>query len=326
MAEQQAATPTDAAPEAPSPSWDDKLASKLGLTEPSQVAEPPQQAEEATAEGELAPDDIVEDKAPESEGEWFLELDRKGEKRKVSKEEAVRLAQQGWDYSTNQERLKAERDALAQEKAAIQAKAQITPRVIEAAGTVKYFENALQQYQNVDWPTLARTLQPQEYMAAQAEFQKLKDGYQHAIAQFNGTASELQKTDRAITEAELRQNFAKVLEDAPELRDPKRYQAEADRISGYLRGRGLSEQEIQGLSDARLFGVARDAMRYREALKARAERQQSSPALKPGAPPPRANPETRKQELVTKLHRAKDPAQKKALFDAALAAKLDRFG
>jgi len=320
MAEQQAATPSDAV-EAPSSSWDDKLANVLGLTEPSEVVEAPQQAEEATAEGELTPEDLTEDQAPQTEAEW-AELTYKGEKRKVSKEEAIRLAQQGYDYSTKQERLNAEREALAQEKAAIQAKAQITPRVVDAAGTVKYFQNALQQYQNVDWPTLARSVQPQEYMAAQAEFQKLRDGYQQALMQFNQAATELQQVDRTVNEAELKQHFARVLDEAPELRDPKRFSAESERMSSYLKGRGFSDQEINALSDSRYFGVVRDAARYREAVKARAERQQAAPTLKPGAPPQRANPEQRKQEIVTKLHRTKDPAQKKALFDAALAAKL----
>lgn len=317
MSEQQAATPTDAAPE---PSWDDRLANVLGLSEPEQVTAPPE-AEQATPEGELAPEEIEQETPTEPEGEW-LELDRKGEKRKVSKEEAKRLAQQGWDYSTNQEQLKAERQSLAQEKAAIQARAQITPRVIDAAGNVKMYERALSQYQTFDWVAYAQNATPQEYQAARVQFDQLKEGYQQAVGQFQSVLGQSQQIDQAAAEAALKQQFSRVLEESPELRDPKRYQAEAERVSGYLGRKGFSAQEINALADSRMFAVARDAARYADALKARAERQTQAPTLKPGTPPQRVNPEMRKQETIAKLHRTKDPAQKKALFDAALAAKL----
>jgi len=116
------------------------------------------------------------------------------------------------------------------------------------------------------------------------------------------------------------------LDAAPELRDPARYKAETQRISGYLRDQGISEQEIASLADSRLMLIARDAMRYRAAVQAKAERQKSgSPSLRPGPAPVRQSAEMKAQETVKKLHQAKDPAQKKALFDAALAAKLARL-
>src|SRR5690348_17179182 len=104
----------DAETSAPdSSSFDDRLAAKLGLepetSEPEQVAEAPKETPEP-ADGELAPEDVATDDVAPSD-EW-LELDRKGEKRRISKEEAKRLAQQGWDYSTHVERLKAEEQTL----------------------------------------------------------------------------------------------------------------------------------------------------------------------------------------------------------------------
>lgn len=322
MAEQETATPSDAVPEVSS-SFDDKLAAKLGLTDSPQD-DAPQAADEATPEGELNPDDIGGDEPASEEGDW-LELDRKGEKRKVSKEEAKRLAQQGWDYSTNQEQLKAERQAVAQERAAIQAKANITPHVLDAAGNVKFYENALRQYQNFDWVAYARDNGPQDYQVARAHFEQLKEGYQSANYQLNTVMGHVQQIDAQAMDAMLKQNFSRVLDDAPELRDPKRYQVEAERINGYLGRKGFSAQEINSILDSRHFAVARDAMRYAEALKARAERQTTTPTLKPGAAPQRANAALREKEIVTKLHRTKDVTQKKGLFEAALAAKLSRL-
>lgn len=319
MADVPATTPTDVATEAPS-SWDDKLSAKLGITPESDALAAP----ETLPEGELAADDIQTEEAPEPEGEW-LELDRKGERRKVSKEEAKRLAQQGWDYNTNQEQLKAERAIFAQEKAAVQAKAQLTPMVIEAAGNVKAYESALRQYDGFDWVGHAQN-DPLGYQATKARYDQLKEGYQQAGYQFGQAMQAAQQVEQTITQAELQQQMGRVMEEAPELRDPVRYKGESERIAKYLKGRGVPDAEIQGLSRADYYLIARDAMRYREAVNAKAERQKNgTPSLRPGPVQVRQSAQVREQEIVTKLHRSKDPAQKKALLDAALAAKLDRM-
>src|SRR5690349_12665886 len=162
---------TGAAEQAPdSSSFDDRLAAKLGFgTETAEPAEQPA-APEATAEvpeGELSADEVAENDPAPSEDDW-LEIDRKGEKRRVSKEEAKRLAQQGWDYSTQVERLKAEEASLTQLKAAVTARAQLTPQVVEAAANVKFFERALQQYQGIDWGRLAQD-DPIRYTSTRAQ-------------------------------------------------------------------------------------------------------------------------------------------------------------
>ena len=318
MAEQQATTPMDvAAPEAPS-SFDDKLAAKLGLTpEPAEAPAP------ETPEGELSADDLQSEEPTTPEGEW-LELDRKGERRKVSKEEAKRLAQQGWDYSTNQEQLKAERAIVAQERAAVEAKAKITPLVVDAMGNVKFYEHALSQYNNFDWVAHAQA-DPLGYQATKAQFDQLQGKYAQARGYLDQALGAAQQVDTAINQAELQQHYSRILDVAPELRDRDRYKAETERMAKYLRDEGITEQEINSLSDSRLFLIARKAMRYDAAVKAKAEKQNGSPSLRPGPAPVRQSAQAREQEIVSKLHRAKDPAQKKALLDAALAAKLDRM-
>ena len=55
--------------------------------------EAPPAVDETTPEGELAPTEVEAESEQEPESGDFLELDRKGEKCKVSKEEVKRLAQ-----------------------------------------------------------------------------------------------------------------------------------------------------------------------------------------------------------------------------------------
>jgi hypothetical protein len=89
---------------------------------------------------------------------------------------------------------------------------------------------------------------------------------------------------------------------------------------------GFNDAELANLMDGRQFNIARDAMRYRQAVEARGQRVKDTPGLRPGPAPQRQSAEQAKANLATKLHRTKDPAQKKQLFDQLLAAKLAKFG
>lgn len=325
--------PANPAADVGSSTFDSKLDAKLakiGLiqpadAEPAQPKEPVEATPEA-AEGELLADDLPVDEQEPTGDEW-LELDRKGEKRKVSKEEAKRLAQQGWDYSDNQQKLKADTDALEQVKAALQAKAQITPQVVDAAANVRYFERALQQYNGFDWQRHAQD-DPIQYIQTKAQFDQLRDGYGASVGQFQQAIGTAQQVDQVISQAELQQQFGKVFDAAPELRDTEKFKAETGRIRGYLKEMGISDDEANRLYDARHLLIVRDAMRYRQAVKAKAERQANpaTPTLRPGAAPQRQTAATQTAEVVKQLHQAKDPLKKRELFDKALEKKLARFG
>lgn len=315
---------TGAATPAPDLSFDDRLAAKLGL-EPETTTEPEQtearEATEAPADGELLPDEVaVDDTAPSDD---WLEIDRKGEKRRISKEEAKRFAQMGFDYNTQVERLKQEEAAFNQQKAAVTAKVQITPQVVEAAANVKYFQRALAQYNGFDWNQLAQT-DPVSYTQTRATYDQLREGFGQAMQGFKQVAESAQKVDQQIDAAELEKQRAKLLDAEPAWRDPQKFSSDVGRIRQYLLDKGMSEDEIASVHDSRFVLVARDAMRYDNAIKARRESKQS-PVLKPGAAPQRADPKTQYADTIKQLHQAKDPERKKALLNAALEKKLARF-
>jgi hypothetical protein len=322
MSEANPATPD--ATEAPvSSSFEDKMAAKFGLDEPSQEtqkAEP--EAREAT-DGEPDADlelDVSADDQPQTEGEW-LEIERKGEKRKLSKEEAAKYASMGFDYATNTEALKAEKAIVQQYRQALEAKGQITPQVIDARANVVAYERALAPYQNVDWSSLAQT-DPIGYTQHRAQFDHLRDGYQQASAQFHHAAQAAQHVDATISEAQLAQERSRLYEIAPDLRDPQRMASEQGRMVKFLKEMGADDNSMRfvaGSADA--FSIVRDAMRYRAAVNARAEQVKASPSLKPGAAPPRTTAQVQKTDTIKALHQAKDPGRKKALLDQALALK-----
>lgn len=298
-------------------SFDDKLAVKLGLAEPAPEKEAPP-AEEATAEGDLAPDDLPAEEVDPNE----FEITHNGKPVKLSKEEAKKQAQLGYDYTQKTQALAEDRKAFEANKVAIEAKAKITPQVIDAAANVRYFERALQQWQNHDWGKQAQE-DPIGYIGTRAQFDQLKEGYQQSINQFNQASQAVQQVEQQISTADLQASLNKVMEAAPELRDPQKFTAETGRIRAYLTELGVSQQRQDRMTDPTEFLIVRDAMRYRQALKAKAERQNpATPSLRPGPAPVRQSAETQKAELAKQLHQAKDPARKRELFDKLLAAKL----
>lgn len=318
MAEQESGAP---APEPENTSFDDKLAAKLGLSEPAPEPDAPKEAEEAAPSDELAADEVA-DEIPSS-GEF--EITHNGAKIKVSKEEAKNLAEQGYDYTRKASALAEERKTLEAQKAALQEKARITPEVINAIANVRVHEQALQQYKDFDWGKHAQD-DPIGYIATRARYDQLREGLQQAQGAANQASQAATQVQQQLTAAELSQQLNKVMEGAPDLRDPQKYTAEATKIRSYLTKMGLTEQETNNLYDARMLLIARDAMRYRQAIEARsAQKEKTTPTLTPGAAPHRPSAALKEAETVKQLHQAKDPARKKELIDRVLAAKLARM-
>jgi len=326
MAEQQSApaVPEAApAPEAPK-GFDDKLSAMLGLTEAPSTDAPapePKEAVEAIPEGELSADELSPDEAPAGE----FEINYQGETRRLSKDEAKKFAEMGIDYNAKTQSLAEERKAVESAKAALQAQAQLTPQVLEAAANVKYFQRELQRYEKFDWAAHAQQ-DPLGYVSTRARFDQLQEGYRQSVSQFQQVNQASEQVKAQISQADIQQQFQKVLQAAPELRDPERLKAEQGRIRSYLQEMGISPDEANSVVDARFLLIARDAMRYRQALKARAERDtKPAPTMRPGPAPVRQSAEVKKGELIRQLKSTKDPSKRSGLMDAVLEAKLSRF-
>lgn len=300
------------------PSLDDRLADAFGLQDDPAPAEPPQEL----PEGELAPEETQDDTVETApEGDW-LELDRKGEVRKVSKEEAKRLAQQGLDYNVKMESFNTERQAFEQAKAAWSAKAQITPQIVDAAANFKAVQARLDQFQGLDWARW-ESEDPLAASAGYRQFSMLKDEAQNAFGRLQQAQNASVQIDQHLDAAHLQQQQQRLYELAPDLRDPQKMRSEQGRIVQFLQELGADQSSYNIVNtDATAFAIVRDALRYRQAVKARGEQQtRVSPSARPGQAPQRATADGHKAETVKQLHQAKDPARRKALLDSALALK-----
>ena len=312
-------------------SLDDRIAAKFfGSQETPEAA--PEVEQSATPvettkadDGELSPEDIAPDETPTQTADEWVELDRKGEKRKVSKEEARNLAQQGWDYSEKMRDFKAQSEQVEQMRQAVVAKAQLHPKLIEAAADVRGYEKALGQFQQVDWAKLAQE-DPIGYTQTRAHFDSLRDGYQQAMGNWQQVMGATQQVDAALDQVAVAREFQTLYERAPEYRDPEKLKSEQGRVMGYLRDINAKPEEMRLIaSSAEAFLLVRDALRYRQAVKAKTERATQAtkaPAtLKPGPAQERRTEAEGLRDKVKALHQAKDPERKKALLDEVIARK-----
>lgn len=321
-----------ASPEVSVPSIDDRISNFLGMSDEPKAPEA-KGGDEPTPDvpaDELAPEDIEAEAEVEAapSDEDSLELNHNGEVKRVSKEEARKLAQMGLD-ATQKWQAAADTQRSNQEyRAALDAKLQITPQIVDAAAAVKSYEAALQPYAQVNWVQLAQD-DPIAYSQHRAQFDQLRDGYQQASGQLQQVVSAAQQVERSISTQELHAQGQRLLEALPEWKDPQRLASDQGRIRKYLTTEGITDQEINTLADARFVLIARKAMLYDQAISAKRSKTgtPTAPAasLRPGAAPPRLTGQQQTGEIIKQLHQAKDPIKKKGLLDAALERKMARF-
>jgi hypothetical protein len=169
---------------------------------------------------------------------------------------------------------------------------------------------------------------PIAYSQHRAQFDQLRDGYQQASGQLQQVVNAAQRVEQSISQAELHAQGQRVLEALPEWKDPQRMAADQGRIRKYLTTEGITDAEINSLFDARHLLIARKAMLYDQAMRAKSQKntpKAPAAALRPGAAPPRMGEAAKTGEIIKQLHQAKDPVKRKGLLDAALERKMARF-
>ena len=164
-----------AQPEVTAPSVDERLERFLGVSNEPKAPEVKGGDEPTpdTPADELAPEDIDGEQPVDTE-EDSLELNHNGEIKRVSKEEARKLAQMGLD-ATQKWQAAAEATRQNQEfHQALQARLSIHPQIIDAAATLKSVQAAIEPYQKVDWVRLSQE-DPIAYSQHRAQFDQWRD-------------------------------------------------------------------------------------------------------------------------------------------------------
>lgn len=309
---------------APDTSFEDRLAAKFGFAEEKQPPAPESTEESASADGDEELPEITDDIPALPDDEW--EIVHEGQSKRVKRDEALKLAQQGYDYTQKTMSLAEERKLVEQHKQALVVKEKLMSQVIEGAAEVRAIKAQMQPYESVDWVALAQS-DPQSYPQHHANYQRLQSALYQAQGKLHQIGQQAQAVEQATQDIDMKSAVKRMYDMVPAWKDQERFKKDRERIVSDIKERGFAEDRLNGyLMDPSFIALARDAMLYREALKARSDGKNkvpTAPPVRPGAAPARVSADQEKQSVIKQLHAAKDPARKKALLDEALARKFN---
>lgn len=327
METQQPATPTDAgSPEPQVPqTLDDKILAKFGLTddEPEQAETDPE-ATPAEGEVEAEPEVNEEEASPVVEE---LELKHNGEIKRVPKDEAIRLAQMGYDYEFKMQRVQQDAQRVQAMAQAAQARDAIRAQALDALAEVKSYERLLSQYANVDWDA-ENANDPLGASQKWMQYSRLRDAHGVAQQKVQSMQQPFQQASQQVDANWAALQEQKLLDRIPEWKDGTKRGKEAQEIMQTLaKDYGFAQEELGGplFYDHRVIALLRDAHKFRQASASAKERKgqiQGLPQVaKPGAKPPPRSPNQQVGDIKRGLRQATSPGTRRALQDALIAKK-----
>lgn len=253
--------------------------------QPEQTAQQP--ADQAASE-ELTPDDVPDEQAPDaqSRAEEF-EIVHDGKSQRLTREETIRLAQQGFDYTQKTQALAAKERQAQELLDTAQQVVQMQAALSDEMAQVKGFERALQPYANVDWVALA-TNDPLEYPKHRAAYDQLVSGYNAAKSALEQKGQAIMEGQKQATQSVLAKEAQRLRDLIPEWRDEKRFATESQAVADFGLKKGFTQEEMRSVRDARYVAVLRDAWKYNQLLAGKKEKvgqlRTASPMGKPASP------------------------------------------
>lgn len=275
------------------PSIEDRMSSFIAQSEadPEQKEPGQEPAQEVQPEGQ-AETEVSDSPASEAEAEEAqpavdaFEIVHNGQQIKLTLEEAIQHAQQGYDYTQKTQALaekSREADERLQRLALVE---QMQPHLQVHLAQVKALESQMQPYQNVDWVALAQD--PQLYAQHQAHFMTLQRAYNGAVQQLQQTQGQVQQHLGAIQQQRLAQEAANLPNVIPEWKDPAKQEAGKADLLKYFTSQGISAQEANAeLNTAMKVAVAWKAMQWDRLQKSKSDTsktlRKAPPVTVPGA-------------------------------------------
>lgn len=209
---------------------------------------------EAAAEETPAEEAPAEEPAPPRK----LKLKYKGEEREVDEEEAVSLAQQGYDYTQKSQALAKEREELA-----AKVKAEVEQREAQYLQKLETHRKALEKLVGIDDTDLVKIAQEKGPAVAQEEmFKRLQ--YHQTLQQIEAEQQKLTQQKSQEMQAQLKKQAEAAVETL---------QAKIPGWGNDLYGKvlktavkefGFQQQEVNAITDHRAIEVLHDAMKWRE--------------------------------------------------------------
>ena len=328
-------TPATGVEQAPQDDYS-KVLNYLNQSEPDQGEEPaPEEAPQAeppaaiTAEEaenqatEPTPDDLPPDEEPAQSAVDAFEIVHNGNQVKLTREEAIKYAMQGFDYTRKTQAVAEQQRALEQRFQAMQFVEQAQPHLMQEAAQVKAIEAQLGRFNRVDWVQLA-TNDPLEYPKVRAQYDVLSQAYNQAVGNYNAKQQQVGNAMSQMRAQHLQQEHGRLTDFVPEWKDQAKMEAGKQAVLKYIAANGEDPSYVDSkLDNAFLASLAVKAMKYDNLVKGKAEKSKQlrtvPPVSKPGASGQSASVKTEQSQKLT------DRLRKTGSVEDAAALLLNRM-
>lgn len=241
---------------------------------------------------ELTADDLPEEQAeaPSPAGDEF-EIVHNGQPRKLNREETIRLAQQGFDYTQKTQALAEQSRAVSERLQRLEEVEKVADVLSADLAIVKAYETQIRRFEGVDWVKLA-TDDPLDYPKVRAQYDTLLQGYQASATQYQQKQQAVATQLQRIKADMLQQEAALLPKVMPAWSDQTKFAAAQKEISDYIRANGIDPAAVSGryLDTAFAMATAWKAAQYDKLQKAKSEKvkqlRTAPPVVKPGASQP----------------------------------------
>ena len=250
---------------------------------PSQEVEQP----EGPATDEVTPDDLPAEPVEQPAVDAF-EIVHNGTQIKLTREEVIAHARQGFDYTQKTQAVAAKDRAVEAQLRVLSEVQQAQPYLMQERAQVAALEQQLGRYQNFNWVQLA-TEDPMGYPAERAKYDVLLQAYQQTAGQYKQKESAVMQHLMTVKQQRLAQEQQRVPELIPEFKDPAKRQAGQQAIAKHFEATyGAAFDELDSrLTDAFSLMCAYKVMKYDQLVKGKAEKvkqlRTAPPVTVPGA-------------------------------------------
>lgn len=276
--------------------------------EPQQQAAEEGEAPETEEEVESGVEGDSEEETPET---GTLKLTHNGEEVEVPMDEAIALAQQGYDYTQKTQKLAEERkvvemqaQAVKAQEQAIKQQAETQQALIKEIAEVTAIDKELARYQAVDWNSLSES-DPVQTQKLWIQYQQLQNSRTQALNQLQQKHGHLEQQRALNAQAQLEQARTELLKVFPN------WNADiAKDIRETGKSYGFSDDDLSSVTDPRMVKVLHDAAQFRklQAQKGNVKQKvQGKPAVvKPGSKDTQTASRAKNVELRQHLRKTGD--------------------
>lgn len=235
-----------------------------------------------------------------------LKLKRGDEEIEIPEDEAIELAQKGYDYTKKTQALAEERKLIEERAQAIQAQeqylkqyAQAQNALIKEVAKIEALNDQIAEFEKLDWNQLTDN-DPVQAQKLFIRYQQLTGQRQQLGNEVGQKHSELQAQDAQRRNQALAEGYKQLSREIPDWNAEKANEA---RAAG--RSYGFSDGELDSVIDPRMVRVLHDAALYRSLQKSRPQVEKKvadKPAvIKPAGREAKAANRTQTSELRSQL-------------------------